>query len=464
MIIKPNSQAAYKLFHDGTLALARAEQQGIRVDMEYCERKSDQLAHKIESLENQFYSTPFFKEWNKTTRSQVNIHSNAQLGTFLYKVRKYKVINTTATGKGGTDEESLSQLGLPELDLLLEIRKLKKSRDTYLGSFMREAVGGYLHPSFNLHLVKTFRSSSDRPNFQNIPKRDKDTMRLIRKALFPRPGHQLMEVDYSGLEVRIAATYHEDPTMLKYIMDPSTDMHRDMAEQIYLLDSFEKSDPDHKTLRAAAKNGFVFPQFYGDYYKNNAVHLACRWGKLPEGRWKKGQGIDLNGEKLSDHLIAKGLKSFDKFVDHIREIESDFWGNRFSVYREWKERWWADYQKNGYINMHTGFQCVGEMGKNDAINYPVQGAAFHCLLWTFIQLDKHIMEHNLKSRLIGQIHDAFVLDVYPPELEMLSLIIRRITCKDLPEAWKWINVPLDVDADLAGVDESWADVKPFELP
>jgi DNA polymerase-1 len=464
MIISPQTKEAYRLFHDGTLALARAEQQGIRVNMEYCEKKSDQLSHKIQRLEEQFYRTEFFKEWNKTTRSRINIHSNVQLGNFLYKVKKFTPANTTATGKGGTDEESLSQLGISELNLLLEIRKLKKSRDTYLGSFIREAVEGYLHPSFNLHLVKTFRSSSDRPNFQNIPKRDEDTMRLIRKALYPRPGHQLMEVDYSGLEVRIAAAYHKDPTMLKYILDPSTDMHRDMAEQIFLMDDFDKSDPTHKTLRSAAKNGFVFPQFYGDYFKNCAINLACRWGKLPEGRWKAGQGIDFNGGKLADHFIGKGIRSIDKFTDHLREIESDFWNNRFPVYQEWKEKWWKEYQKKGYVDMYTGFRCSGEMGRNDAINYPVQGAAFHCLLWSFIRLDAIMQRKGWKTRLIGQIHDAIVLDVHPDELHEVGLNIRLVTTGDLPRNWPWINVPLEIDADLGGVDESWADLKPYQLP
>ena len=61
-------------------------------------------------------------------------------------------------------------------------------------------------------------------------------MNMCRKALFPRPGHQLLEADFSGLEVRIAACYHKDKTMVKYITDPTTDMHGDMAKQIFMID------------------------------------------------------------------------------------------------------------------------------------------------------------------------------------------------------------------------------------
>ncbi|KKL05637.1 hypothetical protein LCGC14_2604030, partial [marine sediment metagenome] len=120
----------------------------------------------------------------------------------------------------------------------------------------------------------------------------------------------LLEVDYSGLEVRIAACYHQDPNMLKYINNPASDMHGDMAKQIFKLPKLDKAITEHKVLRDAAKNGFVFPEFYGDYYKNCAESMACNWGELPQSRWKEGQGIKMPEGYLSDHLIAKGIKSY----------------------------------------------------------------------------------------------------------------------------------------------------------
>ena len=455
---------AYQLIHDGVLALARAEQAGMRIDVDYCEKKKAHLTRTIGRIENKLQSTTFVKEWKRMYGQTFNMNSDSQLGRILYEVYKITPPKTTASGAGSTDEETLHQIGMPELDSLIKIRKLRKIRDTYLDAFVREQVNGTLHPFFNLHTVRTFRSSSSNPNFQNIPKRDKESMTICRRAIFPRYGHQLMEVDFSGLEVAIAACYHKDPTMMKYLTDPDSDMHGDMAEQIFIIDNFDKKKhPEHKILRAATKNGFVFPQFYGDYYANNAEHLACRWGLLPKGKWKKGQGIDLpDGQKLSDHLINKGIKSFDQFVEHMKVIEDDFWGRRFYRYKKWKEKWLARYQKNGFFDMHTGFRCSGVMRKNEVINYPVQGAAFHCLLWSFIQLDKEL--HRFDTNLIGQIHDAVVLDVNPDELEEVAQIIKRVTCKDLPAAWDWICVPLDVEADLGPVDGSWNMKEVYKLP
>jgi len=265
-----------------------------------------------------------------------------------------------------------------------------------------------------------------------------------------------MEVDYSGLEVHIAACYHKDPVMLRYLKDKKhSDMHADIAKQVFFIEDFVKCD--HNVLRQAAKNGFVFPEFYGDYYVNCATIMACTWGKLSTGKWKRGQGVTIGSDKyLSDHLIDNGIKSLDDFIQHVKAIETDFWGNRFKVYNEWREQWWKEYQRKGYIDMYTGFRCSGVMGRNNCINYPVQGSAFHCLLWSFNEIDNYAynIEH-WDSCPIGQIHDSIVMDVNPNERQHVIEKIKYITCEALPNQWSWINVPLDVEIELAPVDCSW---------
>jgi len=463
MLYNPRFEEAYKLMHDGILALSRAEQQGLRVDVEYVERKMRVLTHKINKLEASFKQTNFFKHWQHAVKGTINIHSTTQLGIFLYRVKKIKIEKETVSGQGATDDEALRQMNIPELNDLLQIRKLKRVRDTYLSAFAREQVNGYLHPFFNLHLVTTYRSSSDHPNFQNIPVRDEESMQICRKALYPRPGHQLVEIDYSGLEVRIAACYHKDETMLHYINDPKSDMHADMAKQLFIVNKFDKSLPSHNILRQAAKNGFVFPQFYGDYYKKCAINMACNWGKLSQGRWKSGEGIEMPEGTLADHFISKGIKSLDSFIEHVKKIETDFWERRFPEYAEWKNYWYNTYKKYGYIDLLTGFRCSGIMSKNDCINYPVQGAAFHCLLKSLIRLDELITSEKLDSRIVSQIHDSILLDVSPDELEYVIEMAHKITCFEIPEEWKWIIVPLTIDAEVCEIDKSWAEKKKYDF-
>jgi uracil-DNA glycosylase family 4 len=257
----------YKLIHDGILALARAEQQGMRIDVDYLNKQIRKLDRKIPRMEKQIFESDLIKEWRAKYNQKFNLKSPVQLADMLYNERGLLPAKRTETGKGSTDEESLRALGIEEIDKLLDIRKLQKVKNTYLKNFLREQINGFMHPFFNLHTVVTYRSSSSNPNFQNIPKRDKLAMTMTRSAIFPRIGHQLMELDFSKLEVSIAACYHKDPTMLQYLESDHNDMHGDLAAQIFKINEnrFNKDNDEHALLISATKNSFIFPQFYGDY-------------------------------------------------------------------------------------------------------------------------------------------------------------------------------------------------------
>jgi len=424
------------------------------------QNKKKHIDRTVKRLQNKLEESEFIQEWKKLYKSKFNMNSGTQLGYMLYEVKKIKPPSLTKTGKGSTNENSLSKINFPELQNMLQIKKLQKIRDTYLDGFHREQVDGFLHPVFNLHTVRTFRSSSSNPNFQNIPKRDKEAMRMVRRCIYPRKGHQLLEMDFSKLEVSIAACYHKDKNMIKYLTSEHNDMHGDLAQQIYKIKDFDRHKKGHSILRSSAKNSFIFPQFYGDYYVNCAKNL-CEWMQLPINRkWKEGQGIEIEeGLNISNHLINKGLGSYQKFENHIQDIETDFWQNRFPDYNRWKKVQIKNYKQNGFVDMHTGFKCRGVMKENAIINYPVQGSAFHCLLWTFDKINKISKKENWKSRLVGQIHDAIVVDVYPPEKEMVINRIKQVATKDLVQEWKWINVPLQIEGEICGIDESWAEKK-----
>lgn len=459
-----NLTDASNLFLKGIQAFARAERAGIRVDMAVASENHAILTESIDELTTKFKASKFYKHWNHTAGGKVNIDSNEQLGHYLYKTRKLTPSKSTAKGKGSVDEEALRALNIPELLDLLQIRKLLKLRDTYLHNFISESVNGFIHPVFNLHTVSTYRSSSDSPNFQNIPVRDEEAKKIVRSCLFPRIGCQLLEVDFSGIEVCIAACYHKDPTMMEYIQTDPGRMHTDMAQQIFLLDEIDKKKPAHKHLRSAAKNGFVFPQFYGDYYKGNLVSLSD-WGQLPlAGKYKDTHGIEMpEGHKLGAHLIDCGIASVNDFEEHLRKIEEHFWNERFPVYNAWKKKWFKKYQGRGYFNSLTGFRCYGIMNRKEVINWPVQGSAFHCLLWCFIRIDEIMREENWQSRLVGQVHDSMVFDIHPPELEHVVQTVKRVTEVELREAWSWINVPMTIEAEVCQVDESWYHKKELKL-
>ena len=96
MRLNPKSEEAYKLLHEGTLAFARAEQQGIRVDTEYITSAKGNLTKRIDRLEQKIYDTKFYKHWKHSKGGkEPNIYSAQQLAHFLYKVKKLKPIKTS---------------------------------------------------------------------------------------------------------------------------------------------------------------------------------------------------------------------------------------------------------------------------------------------------------------------------------------------------------------------------------
>jgi len=305
-------------------------------------------------------------------------------------------------------------------------------------------------------------NSSQNPNFQNFPIRDPERGKLIRQCFIPRKGRVLVEIDYSGIEVKIAQCYHQDPVMFKYLTDPNSDMHRDMAVDCFLLGDAKEVT---KQSRYVAKNQFVFPEFYGSYYVDTAAGL---WNAI--GSMKL---VTTAGVPLKKHLARKGIKELGlcdpnkrprpgTFEHHIKAVEDDFWGKRFSVYAKWKEQWFRAYQSKGYFDMLTGFRCKGLYKRNEVINLPVQGAAFHCLLWSLIQLQNYIIKKGLRTLIVGQIHDCLVLDVPMSEIQIILNAARRIMTKNLVREWRWITVPMGIEVDVTPEGGSWFDKAPWE--
>jgi len=382
----PITKEAYQLLHEGSLALAEAELNGIRIDVEYCEKMKRKLGKRIDLYTKQLLETKLGKTWQKAYGRNINFNSDDQLRSVLFDHLCVKSKKLTKKNKEATDAESLEGFKVEGIDLLIKRRKASKNKDTYIEGLLREQVDGILHTIFSLVIAITYRSSSSYVNFQNQPNRDLESMNLIRGAIYPLKGFQNLGIDYSGIEVATGCFYHKDPQMIKYVTDPTTDMHKDMAIQLYKLDSLDKShkgtehNPGEKNLRQGGKNGFVFPEFYGDYF----VHCA-------ENLWKWAKNVILkNGIPIADHLKAQGIGTLKKFTEHVEAVEKDFWENRFRVYNRWKEEWYQSYLEKGYFDMLTGFRCQGIMNKKQICNSPIQGTAFHLLLWSFTEMNRQL--------------------------------------------------------------------------
>lgn len=468
--MKPTTLDAYKLLQEGCIALAKVEANGIKIDEKYLLRTIKNTSERIRVLSEEIKTDKVVKVWKKRFGVETNLDSGAQLGKVLFDELKYECVDRTETGKPKTDQEALEKLDIPFVKKLLEIKKLKKAKGTYLAGVAREVSNGFVHPCFNLHLARTYRSSSDSPNFQNIPIRIPEMGKLIRQCFIPRASNRhIVEIDYGGIEVCAASWYHKDPVMLDYLADDTKDMHKDMAQQCFALPLKEVHNPvDDKdaerinTIRYCGKNMFVFPQFYGDWYKKcapalwaaiDSLHLQTRDGRSIK-EWLKHKGIT--------HLGPTDIKSTPppgSYIDYIRQVEDDFWNVRFKIYKKWKESWYDAYRRTGGFTTLTGFRLEGLLQKNEVINYPVQGVAFHCLLWSLIRLQKLLVKYKMKSLLIGQIHDSIVADVVDKELQNYLELAHKVMTQDIRKHWKWIITDLEVEAEVTPAGKSWHEKK-----
>jgi DNA polymerase I-like protein with 3'-5' exonuclease and polymerase domains len=468
----PYTEEAYRLFLRGAQALARVEANGIRVDVIYIDSTLKSIDKQIQESRERISSSNVVKTWRKVYRDRANLDSNEQLGKVIFDHLKWtKPEKTTEGGRYKTDEVTLAGYDDPFIKDYMEIKKLIKSTQ-FLKGISRETKGGFLHPSFNLHTTVSFRSSSDSPNFQNLPVRNEQMMRAVRQAFIPRKGRRIVEVDYGGIEVKVAACYNKDPNLIRYIKDPASDMHRDTAQDCFLITPEEWAQipkEEAKKIRYVAKNKMVFPQFYGDYWLSCAanlwddmqkMHLHIREG-LPMKKWLRQHGI----KRLGDQDKEGNKPTPGTFEAHIAKVQESFWGVRFKVYDQWRKDLVEEYRRIGWMKSLTGFIYQGALRRNQIFNLPVQGSAFHCLLWSLNEIVlTQLHKRRMKTLVVGQIHDSIVADVPEEETDEYLSLVKEITVDRLMEQWDWIICPLEVEAEAAPVGGTWADKKGIAIP
>ncbi len=243
-------------------------------------------------------------------------------------------------------------------------------------------------------------------------------------------------------------------------------MHRDIAAQCYMLEEYlgNWKWESAKNIRYGAKNKMVFPEFYGAWYKQCAKDL---WEWMDKGKLARPDGLP-----LKQHLALKGIRRLGEcdpeieavkgtFEWHIKEVEKDFWQNRFAGYAQWKRDWYQSYLDKGYFELQSGFRITGVYDRKQVCNYPIQGSAFHCLLWCLVQINRTLRKYKMKSMLVGQIHDSLLGDIQTKELRDYLEIAERVVRDGLPKRFPWIKVPLEIEFELSAPGASWYEKKEY---
>ena len=405
----------------GAEALSDVQMNGIKVDVSYCKKAFMDLQKEVKDLKEELMSYDEIRRWKHKYGKGFSFQSNKQLADILYNELEYEPIKFTDTGEPSTEQEALELTGAAFVPTLVKYNQTTRVKDTYIKGILREVVDGRIHPFFNLNLVNTYRSSSDAINFQNLPIRNPTMGSVVRKAIVAGKNYHLVEVDYSGIEVMGSSWHHQDPNMLAYIADPSSDMHGDTAMEIYKMDSLDKGTCE-KDIRKVSKNSFVFPEFYGDYWRSCAAQL---WNDIYKYNLKLKDGTP-----LKTHLKKHGIKNYKQFEIHIKNMEDHFWNNRFPVYNQWRKDRVDSYNKLGYGDSLFGFRFQGVLQKNKIFNYPIQCLQGHvkvltdkghipikdlvhkaCKIWTgFKWADAIGMEKGVEKKAQIELSSGLVVD------------------------------------------------------
>lgn len=444
----PQTKDAFKLLMDGEEVFTRASVNGMKVDIDYFKQQKPLIIKQCADLREEFLTTTELGQaWMTKYGHNADIDSAKQTIDVL-KFVGFDKFRVTEKGNLSADKSVIEKLPYESSRLLLKRSQLKTLWQNLLSKTIMECdEHGFIHPNFNLHMVRTFRSSCDGPNLQNQPKHNEMQKRIVRTGFIPRsPDRQLMELDLRGNEVSCGCSIHHDATMLNFLSNPDADMHQTVARHYWMVDDSTYI----KDIRQAVKGPFVFAGFYGAGAESIARNLY---------EWTQEKNPTLkNGVKLLDHLKARGIIDYDSMLEHTKKEYDWFWFDLFRSYGLWKEEQWELYKKQGYLDYPTGFRVTDKMAKTQAINTVIQGSSFHVMLAIMVELQKKIDYYRMETKLIGQIHDSIISDVVSEEITMVQDLY--LECQDIVrKRWDWIVYPIAVEADIGAPGASWADLE-----
>ena len=382
------------------VVLARMEINGVSIDKKVLKELSVILDKRINELISSIY---------KQAGENFNINSPKQLSHVLFEKLKLPVIKKTKTGFS-TDEEVLKKLsGKSEIAAeIIEYRQLVKLKTTYVDVLpkLADSETGKIHASFNQAVTETGRLSSSNPNLQNIPIRT-EMGRLIRKAFVASKGdYCLLSADYSQIELRVLAHLSKDASLAS-AFKKDEDVHQLTASLIYNI----KKDKVTKPMREVAKR----------------VNFGIVYGMSSYGLSKDLKISQEEAQVFIDSYFARYPKVKDFIEKEIKKAE--------------KQGFVATLlNRRRYIpQINSKNFSIRQLAQRQAMNTPVQGSAADLIKLAMIKIQEAFDEKELKSKIILQVHDELVFDVYKKEFDLVIQLV-----KDLMENTLKLSVPVKV--------------------
>ena len=389
--------------------LAKMEIEGIRVDAKILEDMKKEISTKIAEVEKDIYTL---------AGEEFNIASPKQLGEILFDKLKLPYAKKNKTGYT-TDANVLGKLTNYEIVAkILEYRMLTKLYSTYLEGILNTiSSDGKIHTIYTQALTRTGRLSSIEPNLQNIPIRN-EFGRLIRKAFVPEENSIILSSDYSQIELRVFA-HLSNVKELVDAFNNNLDIHTKTAMDIFNVDMNDITP----LMRRQAK----------------AVNFGILYGISSYGLSEDLKISPSEAKKFMD----KYFETYPGIKDYMQKLIDDAYLKGYSITLMNRRRN-IEELKNTNHNIKS-------MGERMALNTPIQGTSADILKKAMIEIDNIFTKENIKSKMLLQVHDELIFNVYNDEIDKVKEIV-----KDTMENTYKLSVPLKVSINTGN---NWYEAK-----
>lgn len=394
-----------------TFVLADMEYDGVSIDEKYLRDLTIYMNGELGKIEGKIY---------ELAGTQFNINSPRQVGETLFDKMGIKSKKKRGKAAYSTSAAVLEELAQEHeiARLILDYRRYAKLKSTYTEALpaLIERKDDRIHTTYNQTVTATGRLSSSNPNLQNIPARTEEGNK-IRNAFVPkdRENSLILSADYSQIELRLLAHITEDKHLME-AFKTGVDVHTLTASKVFEVPVEEVT----KEMR----------------YKSKAVNFGIIYGQSKYGL-AKAIGIS-NAE--AGEFIDKYFATYPRVKAYmegiVREVEKQGYVETIFGRKRYLE-----------TELSSSNAMIREFAKRAAINQPMQGTAADLMKIAMIDFAKKLKEHNLKSKMIMQVHDELVVEVLKSELDEVKTLVKEAMELNQP-----LSVPLVVDIN---VGETW---------
>ena len=343
----------------------------------------------------------------------INWNSSAQVAHALFDIDGIPSLYKTGKGAPSVAADVLKELSMQGYEvpkLLLQYKDAATRNKMFLNRWESDCYESRIHPNFNLTNVVSGRTSCNNPNLQQVP-RTKDIRGLFSGA----PGMILFEADYSQLELRIAAHYANEKTMLN-IYHNNGDIHTETAK---LFTNGREPTKEERGKAKAVNFGFL----YGMQAKKFVKYALDSYGQT---------FTQHEAEHIRDLFFAKysRLLPWHKEQEALCEMQGGV-ANMFGRFRR-------------LPLIYSGNKWERASAARRAINTPVQGSGSDLLISAVTQINKELKGIAWVG---ATVHDSIIGECSEEDKEFVDETIRRIM-KHPPVLDIFgvkLRVPLDVD-------------------